>query len=380
MSTIYFNNAATTFPKPRSVREAVSGSFDRPMVDADRGGAAGAGDLDLLRRALASLLGVGDSDRVALTPSATYAINTVVLGLLGGETDAHVVATALEHNSVLRPLAHLEARGAIRVSIIPPDSTGAVSSADVGAALRPDTKLVCAAHVANANGAVNPIEEISAAAARAGVPLLVDAAQSAGVVPLRHAGLEGRVFVAVAGHKALYGPTGIGALLLPDAELPQSFVGGTGVRSEARQHPTELPLRHEAGTANHVGAVGLLAGLAYVEARSLEALGARRSDLVMAARRGLSSISRVRLARAPERDARAGIVAFSCDGIPTSEVGFALRESFGIACRDGLHCAPNAHRALGTWPEGTVRFSFGDFNTQDEIARSVDAVRALCAA
>jgi cysteine desulfurase family protein len=373
MGVVYLNNAATSFPKPKQVLEAVALSLACPPTEPGRSG-GGADPLAACRQALAHVFRVSRPNNIVLLPSATHALNTALLGL--AEPDTHVVSTVLEHNSVLRPLAHLARKG-VEVTFLRPDGSGVVSAEAVDRALRPTTTIVAITHASNVTGAVQPVEEIARTVAGKGVALVLDAAQSAGCLPIVYDELPGRVFLAFAGHKGLYGPAGTGGLVVPDERLEQSLFGGTGVRSESDEHPPELPLRHEAGTPNLPGLAGLRAGAEFVLRRTVEVLGAHRSRLVNRLRDGLAQIPAVKLATLPGADGRAGVTSLSVDGWTPEELGFALRESFGIETRSGLHCAPLVHGWLGTAPKGSIRVSVGAFNEESHVDLLVDAVRKL---
>lgn len=373
MGVVYLNNAATSYPKPEEVLQAVASSLAHPPAEPGRSG-GGADPLMACRQTLARLFGVSRPNNIALLPSATHGLNTALLGL--AEPGSHVVSTVLEHNSVLRPLAQLASKGA-EVTLLRPDQSGVVSAQAVARALRPNTRIVAVTHASNVTGAVQPAEDIAEEVAGKGVALVLDAAQSAGCVPIAYDELPGRVFLAFAGHKGLYGPAGTGGLVVPDEDLAQTFFGGTGVRSESDLHPTELPLRHEAGTPNLPGLAGLRAGAEFVLRQTVEALGAHRSRLVSRLRHGLSRIPSVRIAPLPGDDGRAGVTSLWVDGWTPEEMGFALRESFGIETRSGLHCAPLVHEWLGTAPKGNIRVSVGAFNGESHVDLLVDAVRKL---
>jgi selenocysteine lyase/cysteine desulfurase len=304
------------------------------------------------------------------------ALNTVINGIL--DEGGHAVSTRIEHNSVLRPLTHMAANRGATLTFVAPDGEGIISPGSLRRALRPDTRLIALTGASNVTGAVQPVEEIAEIAADAGVPLLLDAAQSAGAVPLDYQRLPGRVYVAFAGHKGLLGPAGVGGLFVPDDSLKQTIVGGTGVRSESPRHPGSLPLRHEAGTPNLSGVAGLEAGVSFVLERGIEALGEHRQRLVRALRSALEEIPRVSLTPLPHDDGRVGIVSFVVRDLPPEEVGFTLHEVFGIVVRSGLHCAPRIHEHLGTAPLGTVRVSVGPFNTQADMERVASSVAEIC--
>lgn len=372
---IYLNHAASSFPKPEPVIAAITEALRAPPEGGGRGG-TGEGPEAACRAGLAALFSVGDPTRVILTASATHALNLALHGILGGR-GGHAVTTILEHNSVLRPLAHAGRARGLETSWLTPDAGGCITPEAVAAALRRDTRVVVMAQVSNVTGAVQPIEAIAAVAADAGVPLVVDTAQSAGAVALDHAALPGRVFVAVAGHKALLGPAGTGALIVPDAELPPLLMGGTGVRSESELQPEELPLRLEAGTANGPGLAGLAAGVALVRAAGVAALGSRRAELVAMLTADLRTCPGVQLVEPLPRDGRGGIVCLRHERHAPEELAYLLHASFEIVTRAGLHCAPRAHAWLGTAPRGSVRVSVGGTTTEAELAALCAALRAL---
>ncbi|HSJ58578.1 MAG TPA: aminotransferase class V-fold PLP-dependent enzyme, partial [Anaerolineae bacterium] len=327
------------------------------------------------RAEVAALLGVRDPDRIALLPSATHAINLVIHAL--ATPGSHVITTMLEHNSVLRPIAHRQRDHGVAVTHLAPDVSGRVLPEAVAGAIRTGTRLVVMTHASNVTGAIQPVADVAALAAQARVPLLIDAAQSAGAIPLCHHSLPGEVYVAFAGHKGLLGLPGTGGLVLARGDLPQQIVGGTGVRSESPLHPAELPLRHEAGTPNLPGIIGLLAGVRAVRARGVEAEGAHRHHLVDYLRARLEMVPNVRLLPLCGGDGRAGIVSFTVAGWVPEEVGYALRTSFGITTRSGLHCAPLAHQVHGTAPLGTVRASVGQANTREQMDALAAAIAHL---
>jgi len=374
---VYLNNAATSYPKPPEVVAAVHRALNLPPGDASRGG-GGVDDRSVCRQSLATLLGVQTPEQVALLPSATVAINLVIDGLLahGG----HVVTTVLEHNSVLRPLAHHEHHRDVKVTYLDPKSDGSLEPCCVRDALTPETNLIVVTHMSNVCGAVQPVDDIADVAAAAGIPLLIDASQSAGCITFSHESLPGRVFVAFAGHKGLLGPTGVGGLVVADDALPQTLVGGTGVRSESVLHPEDLPLRHEAGTPNFPGIAGLSAGVRIMRDRGVENEGQHRDQLVRCVRERLEMIDNVHLLPLAGEDGRGGIVALTVAGWSPEALGYTLRESFSIECRSGLHCAPRAHEFFGCGRSGTLRLSFGTGNTTDDAEDFMAALTEIVGA
>lgn len=376
---VYLNNAATSYPKPAAVIEAVHSSLLAPPVEPGR--TSGSGDpLIRCRASLARLLGVERAEQIVLTQSATWALNVAILGLARAVGSGRLLTSALEHNSVLRPLEHLRRTGDFEVHHVEADGEGRITPEALEEALEGGAAFIVLTCASNVSGAIQPVEALAEVAARASVPIIFDAAQSAGCIPIEHRALAGRVILVFAGHKGLCGPAGTGGMIVPDDELPQIIVGGTGIRSERLLHPEELPLRHEAGTANLPGVAGLDAGVREVLARGVEELGAHRAHLVARAREGLAAIESVGLLPLPDDDGRAGIVAFTCGGQKSGEVGFTLREAFGIEVRTGLHCAPLAQQSLSasSTSDGCVRASVGPSNTEAEVEQFLTAIGAIC--
>jgi len=371
---IYLNNAATCFPRPPLVSDAVARYLAAPPSDSHRGGAGGAPDLvQCSRRRLCRFLGIADPSRLAFTHGATDALNMALAGL--SLEHGHVVTTQLEHNSLLRPLSHLERRGELEVTVVPCDRSGWVRPQQLAEALRPSTRLVALSHASNVTGMVQNIEEICALAHTRGILVLVDAAQSVGSVPI-DVETMGVDLMALTFHKNLFGLPAHGALYVRDGlDLVPYRVGGTGIRSNARLQPEEMPLRLEAGTPNLPGLAALAAGLDFLEQRPLREIGQHKSKCVQRLREGLSELPQVEFYGA--RDAHLPIAAFNIRGVAPEQAGYVLREGYDIILRSGLHCAPLIHQALGCAPEGCLRASPSCFTTDDEIDALVWAVRDL---
>ena len=376
---IYFDNAATSWPKPDAVPEAMARFLRECGANPGRSGHAlsiQAGRVVYeARERVARLLGLDDPLSVAFTKNATEALNVALLGLLA--PGDHVITSVMEHNSVLRPLRHLEERG-VGVTRLPCPE-GALDPAAVARAITPGTRLVVLGHASNVTGALAPIGEVGELARARGILFCVDAAQSAGCLPI-DMGAMNIDLVAFTGHKALYGPQGTGGLCLGErarGKLRPLLRGGTGSASDSDTQPDFLPDALEAGTLNAVGIAGLAAGLAFVEERTVEAI--RRHELALTERllEGLRSIPGARILGPGAAARRVAVVSFNLEGQSCSEVATALEERAGICCRAGLHCAPLAHRQLGTFPEGAVRFSLGAFNTASQIDAALEVVREL---
>jgi len=376
---IYLDNAATTFPKPRSVLEGMVEAYGRMGVSPGRGGYDLAVEAEervqAARRQLAQFFGAPDPDRVIFANNATDALNMAIQGWV--RPGDHVVSTRLEHNSVLRPLNHLSRQGIIDYDLIPFDGQGFIDPGDVAGAIRSNTRLVIVCHASNVLGTIQPVAEIGRICAERHVPLLIDAAQSAGVIPIRMTDWH-IAAVAFTGHKSLLGPTGIGGLVLgPELEIQTTRFGGTGVDSKSLIHTQTFPHRLEAGTINLMGIIGLSAGLDYVMSEGLASIHGREMDLLTRLRDGLSGIDRIQRYAMDDLSDHVGLMTLSVDGMDPEDVSAILDGDFGIAVRSGLHCAPLVHETLGTYPQGGVRFSLGPFNTPEEIDRAIEAMAAI---
>lgn len=369
----YLNNAAEGWPKAPGVRGAVLAGFDHPSREPGRGAGAEEPIPQRCRQRLACLLGANDPSRIVFAMNATQALNVAILGLelRPGEL---VVASVNEHNSVLRPLERLRREAGIQVRLVGCDGEGRLNEDEYRVALQQEPKLVVLSHVSNVTGHISDIEAFFSIAKKAGSLTLLDASQSVGYLDLCVARLHADM-VAFNGHKGLHGPTGTGVLYVAEGlELHQTLVGGSGVRSDLALHPPEMPLRLEAGTPNLAGLAGLDAALVWWEenaAAQRQRAGARALQLES----GLRSVPGLRLFRGA--GASAGVFSFQLPGWTVADLGYCLQESFGVICRSGLHCAPLIHAAIGSAPEGTVRFSVSGYTTEEEVGMAVDAVRKV---
>ncbi|RJQ53842.1 MAG: aminotransferase class V-fold PLP-dependent enzyme [Actinobacteria bacterium] len=376
---IYLDNAATSFPKPPLMLEAMRDFTERVGANPGRSGhrlsiEAGRVLLDA-REQIAGLIGASDPFDVVLTKNATEALNTAILGL--AEHGDHFVTTSMEHNSVSRPLRYLQDRGAETTIVQADPLTGRVEAEDVVAAIRANTKAVIMTHASNVTGTIMPVADVGEACEERKVVFVVDAAQTAGAVPVdvvsMHAGL-----VAMTGHKSLLGPQGTGALYVrPGIELRPLCFGGTGSSSESDVQPEVMPDKLESGTANTIGAAGLAAAVRFVRSVGVEEIREKEIELAGRLLEGLSRIAGVRVWGPPTAAERTPIVAFTLEGVASDEVAFILDRRYGVLVRVGLQCSPWAHRTLGTLPEGTVRASCGYFTTAEEIDRTVGAVAEI---
>ncbi|MCP4593842.1 MAG: aminotransferase class V-fold PLP-dependent enzyme [bacterium] len=381
---IYFDNAATSWPKPDAVIDAMLGYARDIGANPGRSGHRLAVEAERVRldarEAVARLFGMADPMRVIFTLNATEALNLVIRGLL--PRGSHVVTTSMEHNSVMRPLRAAEERG-VAVSLAHCRPDGTLEPETVEELVRRNTRLIVVTHASNVCGTVLPVRDVGAIARKYGIPLLADAAQTAGCWPIDLDG-DNIDLLAFTGHKALLGPTGTGGLAVNagfDVSLLPAFTrGGTGSLSEEETHPDFLPDRYEAGTPNAIGLAGLAAAVRHILARGVQQVRDQECCLTERLTEGLRGITGVRLIGTGEAHRQTSVVSFTVEDCACSELAQALDERFAILSRPGLHCAPRAHRTLGTFPEGTVRFSLGLFNTQAEIDQAIDAVATLAKA
>ena len=376
--SLYLDNAATSYPKPEPVYEAVNRTLREVGVSPGRGGYRRSLEASRIlfeaRESVAALFGIGDSSRVVFTHSATEALNLAVLGLV--RPGDHVITTSAEHNSLVRPL-HLAGKRGVDITWVEADRRGHVTPGQIAAAIRPSTRLVALAHCSNVTGAIQPIEEIAAVVRRAGVLFLVDAAQSAGMIPLAAPGM-GIGLLAAPGHKGLMGPPGTGILYLAEGvELEPLFVGGTGGYSSGLEQPGAMPERFESGTHNLPGIAGLGAGVDFIRAVGLETIRKREEELIARLMDGLGALPGVTCHGPPPGEPRGSLVSFTAEGIDPQTIGFRLDREFDICVRVGLHCAPTAHRTIGTYPGGAVRVSPGYFTTNDEIDTFLGAMGTI---
>jgi cysteine desulfurase / selenocysteine lyase len=378
---IYLDNAATSWPKPDIVYETLGEFLKYSGANPGRSGhkmaVRAAGTIDRTRARLAALFGAPSPDRVIFTFNATDALNFAIKGVLGAGD--HAVSTVMEHNSVRRPLRALEIHGTA-TSKVSADSEGFVNPNDIREALRPNTRMIAITHASNVNGALQPIAEIAEIAREHGALLLVDGAQTAGTIPVDMKSL-GIDMLAIPGHKALMGPPGTGALILGDRveldELNTVREGGTGGNSEEDIQPRELPARYEAGTHNTVGIAALGAALDFLTDVGFEEAGRHELDMTGRLVEGLTGQPGITLLNPRDPNRHAAVVSITIDGWDPAEFGATLDSAFDIACRTGLHCAPEACQALGAFPLGTVRLSPGYWTSEDEIDQAVAAIREL---
>jgi len=379
MST-YFDNAATSRTRPEGVYVAMDRFMRDIGVSAGRSvhvpGIEAGRIVEKTRRLAAALFGVGDSSRVVFMLNCTAALNTAVKGILNAGD--HVVTTSVEHNAVMRPLSAVTADRGVAVSRAAADGEGVTDPESFARLFRPETRLAVMTHASNVTGAIQPIEECGRIAREHGVPLLVDAAQTGGCIPLALSNMPVDL-IAFSGHKGLMGPQGVGGLCLRESVEPTPLVhGGTGSRSSEDIQPGMLPDRYESGTANMPGLAGLGAALAFVLAETVEAIRERVCSLGAGILDGLSAVKGVTLFGPRDMARNIGVFSFRVAGKDPAAAARELETKHGILTRVGLHCAPSAHRTIGTFPEGTIRASIGCFTTEDDAAALLQGVEAIC--
>ena len=373
---IYLDNAATTMHKPQTVIDAVTQAMCS-LGNAGRGATSGALDaartIHGCRTKLARFLGCPRADHVCFTPNSTAALNTVINGVV--RPGDRVVTTVLEHNSVLRPLNRLAVEQGVTVEYAGCDANGVLDYDELEQLVTPGTRAVVVTHASNVTGNSVDVARVAAVAHAAGALVIVDASQSAGTehIDMQAMGLD---VVCFTGHKGLMGPQGTGGLAVAEGvDVAPWAMGGTGVHSFDELQPLEWPTRLEAGTLNGHGIAGLSAGLDFIEAQGgVEAIAAHERALADRFLSGVREISGIKLYGAFDQPTRSAIVSLNVGDIDSAEISDALMQGWGIATRPGAHCAPLMHRALGTERQGVVRFSFGYFNTTEEVDTAIDAL------
>ncbi len=377
---IYLDNGATSFPKPEAVYQFMDAYYRKSGVNPGRSGydmCLEAGEVvENCRKQLTDFFGGTDPNRLCFSYNSTDALNLIIHGIL--QEGDHAISTRLEHNSVLRPLYHLEQEQGVAVDYAGVDAKGFVDPHEIERLIRPDTKLVIVNHASNVIGTVQPIAEIGRICREKGVVFAIDASQSAGMVPIDMDEMNLDI-VAFTGHKSLMGPTGIGGLYVREGvDIRLTRAGGTGVRSAVRTHLYEYPYRLEYGTLNSVGVAGLYTGVRWVLDRGVENIHAHEMKLTGMLRDGLREIPGVTLYCQDDLTDHISVLLFNLDGVEAMDTGTMLDVDYNIACRTGLHCAPLIHEDIGTADiHGAVRFGIGPFNTEAHIEQAITAVREI---
>jgi cysteine desulfurase/selenocysteine lyase len=376
---IYLDNAATSFPKPEVVYQALDAFARRDLANPGRAGhkmaLAAERALDDCRHQLNQFFHGEAPERFIFTLNCTDALNMAFKGVL--KEGDHVITTDLEHNSVSRPLRAMELAGKINLTRVHADGGGTVDPDAIEKAIRPSTRLIAQTHASNVLGTVQPIAEIGRIAREHDLLFLVDAAQTAGVIPIDVQALHIDL-LAFPGHKSLFGPTGTGALYVgPRTKVLAWREGGTGGDSSSETQPREYPYFLEGGTPNVLGVAGLSAGLAWVQERTPAKIHQHEADLVESLWQKLDEIGGYQVFGHRDHAKRVGTLSFRSETLPAAELGGILDQAFEIALRPGLHCAPYIHKSIGTFPDGAVRVSPGPFNTRDDIDALAQALTEI---
>lgn len=374
---VYLDNGATTFPKPEEVYVAMDQFYRRYGVNPGRSGydlCIVAGEVvEETRKLLCRHFNGTDPNRLIFCSNATDALNMALFGLL--QAGDHAISTTIEHNSVLRPLFHLQRDHSVEVDLVAVDGAGFVDPDDIAERFRPNTRVVVVNHGSNVIGTVQPIRAIGRMCRERGILFVIDASQTAGKLPI-NVNTDYIDVVAFTGHKSLLGPMGTGGLYVcADVEIRHTRAGGTGVRSAQRSHLEEYPYRLEYGTPNLPGIAGLNAGLKWLEQQGIERIHREEMRLTTIMRDGLRELEGVTLYCQDDLKDHIGVLAFNIEGLEAADTGTMLDVDYDIACRTGLHCAPLIHEQLGTDRiHGAVRFGLGPFNTEADVRRAITAV------
>lgn len=380
MDYIYLDNASTSFPKAPTVATAMSDYITNRGININRGSYALAYDVEDIiyttRQRLNTLFNGHDPSHVIFTQNVTMSLNMVIKGLL--KAGDHVLVSSMEHNAVMRPLTQLLDKG-ITFDTIPCDSTGSIQMDSIEPLIRPNTVALIINHASNVCGTIQPLESIGPICKAHNLQFIVDAAQTAGVIPIdvKVCHIDALCFT---GHKGLLGPQGIGGIILTK-EMAQNLTpliaGGTGSFSHLETMPTHMPDAFEAGTLNLPGIIGLNEGLSYIESQGMENIHNHELALTQAFLEGLQSIDVVNIIGKQDIQDRTAVVSITIDSMDPASIAYELESTYHIMTRVGLHCAPRAHQTLGTYPEGTVRFSFGYANTHEDVVSALSALHRI---
>ena len=380
MDYIYLDNASTSFPKAPTVATAMSDYITNRGININRGSYALAYDVEDIiyttRQRLHTLFNGHDPSHVIFTQNVTMSLNMVIKGLL--KAGDHVLVSPMEHNAVMRPLTQLLDKG-ITFDTIPCDSTGSIQMDSIEPLIRPNTVALIINHASNVCGTIQPLESIGPICKAHNLQFIVDAAQTAGVIPIdvKACHIDALCFT---GHKGLLGPQGIGGIILTK-EMAQTLTpliaGGTGSFSHLEMMPTHMPDAFEAGTLNLPGIIGLNEGLSYIESQGMENIHNHELVLTQSFLEGLQSIDGINIVGKQNIQDRTAVVSITIDGMDPASIAYELESNYHIMTRVGLHCAPRAHQTLETYPEGTVRFSFGYANTHKDVETALSALHRI---
>ena len=380
MKYIYLDNASTTFPKAPNVANAMSDYLTNYGININRGSYALAYDVEDIiyttRQRLNNVFNSHDPSHVIFTQNVTMSLNMVIKGLL--KSGDHVLVSTMDHNAVMRPLTQLLNED-ITFDTIPCDTTGSIKLDAIESLIRPNTVAIIINHASNVCGTIHPIKEIGIICKEHNLHFIVDAAQTAGVIPIdvKESQIDALCFT---GHKGLLGPQGIGGIILTK-EIAQTLTpliaGGTGSFSHLETMPTHMPDAFEAGTLNLPGIIGLNEGLSYIEAVGMKNIHNHELALTKTFLECLRSITGINIIGKQDIQDRTAVVSITIDGMDPASIAYELESTYHIMTRVGLHCAPRAHQTLGTYPEGTVRFSFGYTNTHENVEVTLSALNRI---
>ncbi|KAB3532210.1 aminotransferase class V-fold PLP-dependent enzyme [Alkaliphilus serpentinus] len=376
---IYFDNAATTFPKPQGVYDAVLNTMKDYGANPGRSGhklALEAGrSIFFAREKVSKLFNIENPMQIIFTGNATESLNLAIKGILS--KGDHVITSSMEHNSVLRPIKALEKIG-VESTIIQCGEDGCLNPENIRNAIRENTKLIVLTHASNVTGTIMPIKEVGKIAKDQGVLFLVDAAQTAGVYEIDVV-KDNIDLLALPGHKGLLGPQGTGILYIKEGLNVKHFKeGGTGSKSEELFQPEMLPDRYESGTPNTPGIAGVAAGVDFILNEGMDNIRKHEELLTGYFIEELSKMEKVKIYGPKDSTKQASVVSINIGNEDSSEIAYILDKVYNIAVRSGLHCAPMAHKTIGTFEQGTVRFSIGYFNTRNEIDEAINAIKDIC--
>ncbi|WP_338028361.1 aminotransferase class V-fold PLP-dependent enzyme [Crassaminicella indica] len=376
---IYLDNAATTYPKPEMVYVAMDKCMREYGANPGRAGhqlALEAGRaIYKTRELICKLFNIDNPMQIIFTCNATDSLNLALKGIL--KQGDHIITTSMEHNSMIRPIVTLEKLG-IEYTVIQCDKKGMIDTQDIEKAIKENTKMIATTHASNVAGTLMPIEEIGEIAEKNNIIYLVDAAQTAGVynIDVEKMNID---LLAAPGHKGLLGPQGTGFLYIREGlDLQQMKEGGTGSKSELLTQPEIIPDRYESGTPNTPGIVGLGAGIEFILKEGIEKIRKHEEELTAYMISELQKIDNVRIYGPLDAKKQAAVISINIEDEDSSEISYILDKVFHIAVRSGLHCAPMAHKTMGTFEQGTVRFSLGYFNTKEDVEKAVEALKKIC--
>jgi cysteine desulfurase family protein len=375
---IYFDNAATTYPKPESVYQAVNRCMRDYCANPGRSGhklsmEAGRKVLEA-RELLAELLGAKKSENIIFTLNATDALNTAIKGVV--KKGDHIITTSMEHNSVLRPLKQLESLG-VETTIIKCNMLGELNLIDLQTSIKENTRVIITTHASNVTGVLMPIKEIGEIAKQNKLLYIIDSAQTAGTYKIDVSDINVDILT-FTGHKGLMGPQGVGGFYVKEGvNLRQLREGGTGSMSESLMQPEMLPDKYESGTPNTPGIAGLAAGIKFIKEIGIDKIRGHEEEITSYFLKQVSEIDDIIIYGPNDIKKQAPVVSLNIKNRASSEVSFLLDNQYDIATRPGLHCAPLAHQTIGSGQQGAVRFSFGYFNTWDEIDKAIIALKSI---